>query len=112
MANAPEKPVEAQKLKIQGDLSNATFSFLDEDHTLGNLLRNQIVKNKYVEFCAYSVPHPSEPILNIRVQVAESADGQTDANQVLKHGLKRVSKICDVLSEKFEARLAEFQASH
>ncbi len=87
---------------------NATFSFVDEDHSLGNLLRNQIVKNKQVEFCAYSVPHPSEPLMNVRIQVAESAEGQTDANQVLRHGLKRVSKICDVLSEKFEARLAEF----
>jgi DNA-directed RNA polymerase I and III subunit RPAC2 len=34
---------------------------------LGNLLRNQIVKNKNVEFCAYSVPHPSEPVCNVRV---------------------------------------------
>ena len=90
---------------------NATFSFVDEDHSLGNLLRNQIVKNKQVEFCAYSVPHPSEPLMNVRIQVAESAEGHTDANQVLRHGLKRVSKICDVLSEKFELRLAEFQAA-
>ena len=64
---------ERNRLKIQGDLMNATFSFYDEDHTLGNLLRNQIVKNKHVDFCAYSVPHPSEPICNVRVQVAESA---------------------------------------
>jgi len=52
---------------MQGDLKNATFSFYNEDHTLGNLLRNQIVKNKNVEFCAYSVPHPSEPVCNVRV---------------------------------------------
>lgn len=54
-------------LSMQGDLRNATFSFNNEDHTLGNLLRNQIVKNKNVEFCAYSVPHPSEPVCNVRV---------------------------------------------
>ena len=51
----------------ENDLNNATYSFVDEDHTLGNLLRNQIVKNKHVEFCAYSVPHPSEQICNVRV---------------------------------------------
>ena len=49
------------------DVSNATYSFHGEDHTLGNLLRNQIVKNKHVEFCAYSVPHPSEAICNVRI---------------------------------------------
>ena len=95
-------------MHIQGDQRHATYSFYDEDHTLGNLLRNQVVKNKSVEFCAYSVPHPSEPICNIRIQVAESASEAVDANQALRHGLKRVSKICDVLSEKFEDRLAEF----
>ena len=42
------------------DMQNATYSFTGEDHTLGNIIRNQIVKNKHVEFCAYSVPHPSE----------------------------------------------------
>ena len=51
----------------EDDLHNATYSFRDEDHTLGNLLRNQIIKNNAVEFCAYSVPHPSEPIMNVRV---------------------------------------------
>lgn len=58
---------EQNRLNIQGDQQNATFSFYDEDHTLGNLLRNQIVKNPFVEFCAYSVPHPSEPICNLRI---------------------------------------------
>lgn len=56
-----------KELTVAGDAKNSTFSFYNEDHTLGNLLRNQIVKNKQVDFCAYSVPHPSEPICNIRV---------------------------------------------
>lgn len=106
MHQAPSKQIEVpehERLQIKGDAQNATFSFYDEDHTLGNLLRNQIVKNKNVEFCAYSVPHPSEPICNVRIQcVSEEQGGKTDSNQALKHGLKRVSKICDVLSEKFE----------
>ena len=36
------------KLSVQrkeGDNTNATYSFLNEDHTLGNLLRNVIIKN-------------------------------------------------------------------
>ena len=60
-----------QKLQISrtvaDDMKNATYSFRDEDHTLGNLVRNQLVKNKQVEFCAYSIPHPSEPICNVRI---------------------------------------------
>jgi DNA-directed RNA polymerase subunit L len=41
---APNVKDGAPKLKkdlsMQGDLKNATFSFNNEDHTLGNLLRN------------------------------------------------------------------------
>ena len=95
------------------DVSNATYSFYGEDHTLGNLLRNQIVKNKHVEFCAYSVPHPSEAICNVRIQLTQSDNeaAQIDTNKVLKASLKRVSRVCDALTEKFEARLQEFKAN-
>ena len=75
-------------------------------------MRNQIVKNKYVEFCAYSVPHPSEAICNVRIQLSESSShAGVDTNKVLKASLKRVSRICDALSEKFTHRLKEFKAA-
>ena len=61
-------PLQVQRQ--EGDNTNATYSFLNEDHTLGNLWRNVIIKNNQVEFCAYSVPHPSEPIMNVRLQVS------------------------------------------
>ena len=72
----PTTDAQAKKLTVSRnppeDPSNATYSFVGECHTLGNLIRNQIVKNKHVEFCAYSVPHPSEAICNVRIQLAES----------------------------------------
>lgn len=40
----------------------------DEDHTLGNALRHVLMQNKEVDFCGYSVPHPSEPKMNLRLQ--------------------------------------------
>ena len=70
------------------------------------MLRNVIIKNNEVEFCAYSVPHPSEPIMNVRLQVAESC---ADTKKVLRHGLKRISKMSDVLSEKFDKALEKFE---
>ena len=116
----PEAVEESQGKKLTvsrnppEDMTSATYSFVGEDHTLGNLVRNQIVKNKHVEFCAYSVPHPSEAICNVRIQLSEtSADGPNavDTDKVLKASLKRVSRVCDALTEKFQARLAEFKAS-
>ena len=94
--------------RVDGDKYNATYSFLNEDHTLGNLLRNQIIKNNHVEFCAYSVPHPSEPIMNVRIQCYDDESGN-DTKKTMNHGLKRISKMCDVLTEKFEKSLEEFE---
>ena len=92
--------------RTEDDNSSATYSFLNEDHTLGNLLRNVIIKNNQVEFCAYSVPHPSEPVMNLRLQVTQK---EGDTKKVLKHGLKRIAKISDVLLEKFNNALEKHE---
>ncbi len=71
-------------------------------------MRNVIIKNHHVEFCAYSVPHPSEPVMNVRLQVSKNAG---DTKKVLRHGLKRISKMSDVLMEKFNNALAKHEMS-
>ena len=109
---AEQKKVLTVKRNPVDDQSSATYSFTGEDHTLGNLLRNQLVKNKHVEFCAYSVPHPSESVMNVRIQLAQGGPASDlDTNKVLKASLKRVSRMCDALTEKFSTRLQEFKAS-
>jgi len=45
-----------------------SFQIENEDHTLGNALRYIIMRNPEVEFCGYSIPHPSEAKMNIRIQ--------------------------------------------
>ncbi|CAN0181086.1 unnamed protein product, partial [Discosporangium mesarthrocarpum] len=55
-------------VKAGGSESCATFVFGDEDHTLGNALRHVLMQQKEVDFCGYSVPHPSEPKMNLRLQ--------------------------------------------
>ena len=115
VAETAAQPVLTVSRNPPEDLSSATYSFVGEDHTLGNLVRNQIVKNKHVEFCAYSVPHPSEAICNVRIQLAQqpnATSGDLDTNKVLKASLKRVSRVCDALTEKFKTRLAEFKATN
>jgi DNA-directed RNA polymerase subunit L len=51
--------------------SECTFALADEDHTLGNAIRYALNRHADVVFAGYSVPHPSEPVLNVRVQGAE-----------------------------------------
>ncbi|KAH8781348.1 DNA-directed RNA polymerase [Diaporthe sp. PMI_573] len=75
----------------------ASFEFRDEGHTLGNALRYIVMKNPDVEFCAYTIPHPSEAKMNVRIQTYEG----TTAIDALKKGLKDLQDMCDVVAEKF-----------
>ncbi|KAH9465792.1 hypothetical protein MJO28_007561 [Puccinia striiformis f. sp. tritici] len=78
-----------------------TFSLKDEDHTLGNSLRYIIMKNPDVEFCGYSLPHPSEPKLHLRIQMYDNKS----ATEALTKGLDDLEQLVLVLSERYRAEL-------
>jgi len=82
----------------------ASFEFKNEDHTLGNALRWIIMKNPDVEFCGYSIPHPSEPLMNVRIQTYEN----TTAVEALEKGLDDLMDLCDVVADKFIEAKVEF----
>lgn len=82
----------------------ASFQFDNEDHTLGNALRYIIMKNPDVEFCGYSIPHPSEAKMNIRIQTYDGVS----VYDVLEKGLKDLEDLCDVVLDKFSVAREEF----
>ena len=69
-----------------------TFVLYDEDHTLGNALRHVVMRDANTDFCGYTVPHPSEKYLHLRVQTrkntAEDAlvDGAETLKKILREG--------------------------
>lgn len=81
--------------------SSSTFIFGNEDHTLGNALRHVLMNRSETEFCGYSVPHPYEPKMNVRLQVNKAHTAQ----EVLLSGLKDVEEACNVLDDAFLAAL-------
>ncbi|KAF9480608.1 RBP11-like subunits of RNA polymerase [Pholiota conissans] len=100
MAETVEK---IKLLKSSPDLSAATYQIHDESHTIGNSLRWMIMKNPKVEFCGYSVPHPSENVINIRIQMydnASSVDALIDA-------LSQLDKVCEAVEDSYLASLRE-----
>ncbi|TAQ90449.1 hypothetical protein B7494_g1251 [Chlorociboria aeruginascens] len=78
-----------------------------EDHTLGNALRYIIMKNPDVEFCGYSIPHPSEDVMILRIQTYK-AEGTAD--DALSKGLDDLIDLCDVVADKFKDARVEFMA--
>ncbi|KJK77656.1 hypothetical protein H634G_07395 [Metarhizium anisopliae BRIP 53293] len=98
-----EEETEPQRVKILPGSTDtaASFEFTDEGHTLGNALRPD------VEFCAYAIPHPSEPKMNIRIQTYSGT-----AVDALKKGLVDLQDVCDVVSDEFWTKRQAFNAAN
>ncbi|KAJ5475900.1 hypothetical protein N7475_001629 [Penicillium sp. IBT 31633x] len=84
----------------------ASFQFEGEGHTMGNALRYAIMKNPAVEFCGYTIPHPSDPKMNVRIQTNDT----TTALEALEKGFNDLMDLCDVVTEKFTAARDQFNA--
>ena len=84
-----------------GPPSSRTFAIGNEDHTLGNALRHVLIQNAKVGFAGYSVPHPADPVVHIRVQANEP----TTAIEALKEGCETLRSQGDIVLEKLEEKL-------
>ncbi|KAK2764900.1 RNA polymerase subunit AC19 [Arachnomyces sp. PD_36] len=103
-----EDPDDVRIHILPGGTDTATsFQIEKEDHTLGNALRYIIMKNPKVEFCGYTIPHPSETKMNLRIQTYDT----TTAIEALEKGLDDLMDLCDVTTEKFKVARDEFNAS-
>ena len=115
------------EVKGTGHPSSRTYAIGDEDHTLGNALRHVLMQNAQVDFAGYSVPHPSEPVVQIRVQTAgrvrrrdgrilgvddddnddENVDTRLPATEVLKDACETLIAQCDIVLDQVEELMPE-----
>lgn len=99
------KAAVAFEVRGNGPASSRTFAIGDEDHTLGNALRHVLMQSQKVEFAGYSVPHPSEPIVHIRVQTNKQSN--ISAVDALKEGCETLSDQCAYVLEQLEEVMPE-----
>lgn len=116
---------------MEDDPANATFQFSNEDHTLGNALR-YVLMTKYgnglsmshvcvspqVTFCGYSIPHPSENKMNIRLQTTGNEFAMVcltllgaPATETFRTGLRDLDAMCEHIIGVFEDKANEFERS-
>ncbi|KAM9740491.1 DNA-directed RNA polymerases I and III subunit RPAC2 [Menidia menidia] len=106
MAGESEKKILLEMVQADGaDEGCVTFVLHDEDHTLGNSLRYMIMKNTDVEFCGYTITHPSESKINFRIQTR----GGVPAVEPLRRGLTELNDVCQHVLNTFQARVNEFK---
>lgn len=100
-SGAPEFS-EQQKITIVGDASCGTFATFiinKEDHTLGNIMRSMLAQNPDVEFCGYTIPHPSKNEIHLRIQTYEKP-----VTEPFEKALKDLTDVCQYILEKFKKR--------
>ena len=78
--------------------NTAVFTFNKEDHTLGNLLSQRLLKNPAVMFAAYKVPHPLFATFELRVQT----DGTITPKEAVMATCKLVIQDLSKLNESFQ----------
>lgn len=83
-----------------GTETSCTFVVNKEDHTLGNALRYVLMRNPSTAFCGYSMPHPSESLVNIRLQTTGAR-----AVDVFRDGLQQLVDISEHVLNTFDAAL-------
>ncbi|CAI8592083.1 unnamed protein product [Vicia faba] len=88
------------------DLSKSTFCLVDEDHTFANSVRFTLNQDPRVTFSGYSIPHPSENRVNVRVQTTGDP-----ASEVLKDGCQDLMLICQHVRSTFEKAVNDFKTS-
>ncbi|XP_057433238.1 uncharacterized protein LOC130726044 [Lotus japonicus] len=87
------------------DESKSTFSLTDEDHTFANAIRYTLNQDPRVTFCGYSIPHPSDNRVNIRVQTTGEP-----AREVLKDSCQHMMLMCQHVRGTFDKAVNDFKS--
>eukprot|EP01035_Chromulina_nebulosa_P056539 gene56539-77481_t len=97
-----EEEEERERLKYQSDSKKpnaGTFILGKEDHTIGNLLRYQLLRDPSVRFAGYRMPHPLVFDCHVRV---ETMDSKLTPINVFESALFDLLQEMDILSKSFE----------
>jgi len=83
----------------------AVFTINKEDHTLGNMIRQQLLKDPNVLFAGYKNPHPLEHKVILRIQTTSDYTPQ----DALMNAITDLISELSLFEESFKESLREKQ---
>eukprot|EP00922_Rhytidocystis_sp_ex-Travisia-forbesii_P061979 GHVS01091785.1.p1 GENE.GHVS01091785.1~~GHVS01091785.1.p1 ORF type:complete len:180 (+),score=22.25 GHVS01091785.1:164-703(+) len=84
-----------------------TFHLAGEDHTLGNLVKIELLKNPHVKFAGYRQPHPLERRIELRVQTEDD----TTPIRAMEESIYQLRATMMNFSDKFSDSVASYRAT-
>eukprot|EP01061_Rhynchopus_euleeides_P044741 TRINITY_DN7873_c0_g1_i1.p1 TRINITY_DN7873_c0_g1~~TRINITY_DN7873_c0_g1_i1.p1 ORF type:complete len:218 (+),score=47.69 TRINITY_DN7873_c0_g1_i1:220-873(+) len=103
-AHEQDKKVNIKIRQNELGQSSASFTWLNEGHTLGNSLRHMLVQNPNVLQCGYSIPHPLEPKMVMEVT------SRTYPPDLVSHSLESLAALCERSAQGFSQSYGEFES--
>mmetsp|Transcript_48833 Transcript_48833/g.71598 ORF Transcript_48833/g.71598 Transcript_48833/m.71598 type:complete len:124 (+) Transcript_48833:32-403(+) len=97
-----DKVIETEDTKIEGATN---FTFIKEDHTIGNPIRVQLLRYPDVLFAGYRLPHPLETKLTLKIQTKSD----TNPHVVLMDALRDLKNEFSDLDKAFESAVTVFK---
>lgn len=82
------------------------FKLENEDHTLGTILTHVLNGMPETEFCAYTIKHPTENVLYLRLKVRKG----NDVNDVFIKGVTELKKALENVEDKFQKAVNSFNS--
>merc|ERR1719376_953313 len=99
---------EKKKISIEKDTkvpNSAIFTVNKEDHTLGNLITTQLLKDPQVLFAGYKIPHPLEHKFVLRIQTTPDYTPQDAFTNAITDLISEIS----LMEERFKDAVRERQ---
>ena len=104
--NDEQKIVFTQDTKVA---NSANFRFNKEDHTVGNLLRMQLLRDPNVRFAGYIHRHPLVHYIDLKIQTNSST---TDPKAVLSNAIEDLSGETDHLITQTQEAIDKWRKEH
>ena len=76
----------------------ACITIQQEDHTLGNLVRQALLRDRKTRFAGYRKPHPLFDLVEIKVQT----NGEVRPYELVKESCDNLERHCDQMADAFE----------
>lgn len=87
------------KVKILSEATNRLeIEIADEDHTLGNLLRSKLLKDKKVKHAGYQIVHPLTGGIKLLIQT----EGSGTPRDALLRALSEIEEETKEFQQKFK----------
>lgn len=114
--NAPENyelftlPDGISKIQMEKDSkipNTMLFTVMLEDHTIGNIIKMQLLRDETIRYAGYRKPHPLEHKVEFRV----STNGEITPLEVFKKAINSLLLDLDISTKKFNQSISQIKSN-